>query len=315
MAKIFFSYSHDDEAYRDQLEKHLAMLRHQGLIESWHDRRITAGSQLDAAIDAQLESADIVLLLVSSSFLASDYCYSIEMKRAMQRHASGDAVVVPVIVRPCDWHAAPFGGLLAAPKDGKAITQWPNFDEAYADVARQIRLLVESRAGALPRPSPVPAGRIDASRIDSLPRSSNLRLKKEFTDRDRDAFLHDTFEYLARFFEGSLRELNARQPGIESRFRRIDGDHFTATIFRNGKKVSECAIALGGLGSRDGAITYSHDASVRGNSFNEMLSIDADDQALHLKPLGMAMRSERDAKLSPEGAAEFFWSLLIAPLQ
>ena len=256
-----------------------------------------------------------MLQLVSSSFLASEYCYSIEMKPAMDRHVSGNAVVVPVIVRPCDWRAAPFGELLAVPKDGKAVTQWPNLDEAYADVARQIRSLVQLRDGRAPPRSPVPASVSDVSQVTSLPRSSNLRLRKEFTERDRDAFLLETFEYLARFFEGSLQELNARQPGIESRCRRIDADRFAATIFRNGKKVAEYAIALGGIGSRDGAVTYSHDASVRGNSFNEMLSIDADDQALFLKPLGMAMRGERDAKLSGEGAAEFSWGLLIAPLQ
>lgn len=180
------------------------MLRHQGLIESLHDRRITAGSRLDAVIDAQLESADIVLQLVSSSFLASEYCYSIEMKRAMDRHVSGNAVVVPVIVRPCDWRAAPFGELLAVPKDGKAVTQWPNLDEAYADVARQIRSLVQLRDGRAPPRSPVPASVSDVSQVTSLPRSSNLRLRKEFTERDRDAFLLETFEYLARFFEGSL---------------------------------------------------------------------------------------------------------------
>jgi hypothetical protein len=315
MAKIFFSYSHDDEPYRDQLEKHLAMLHHQGLIESWHDRRITVGSKLDAVIDTQLEAADIILLLVSASFLASDYCYSIEMTRAMERHASGHAVVVPVIVRPCDWRAAPFGGLMAAPRDGKAITQWPNYDEAYSDIAQRIRALVESRAGQLLRPLPPRAVPRVASPVASQPRSSNLRLRKEYSDCARDAFLHETFEYLARFFEGSLQELNARQPEVDSRFRRIDANEFTATIFRDGRKAGECAIALGGLGSRDGAITYSHDTSARGTSFNEMLSVDADDQTLFLKPLGMAMRSDRDTKLSAEGAAEFFWSLLIAPLQ
>src|SRR6185503_16598921 len=98
MAKVFFSYSHDDEQYRDQLEKHLALLKREGLVESWHDRRIRAGSPLAQEIDQQLERADVVLLLVSASFLASDYCYSIEMQRAMERHAAGEATVIPVIV-------------------------------------------------------------------------------------------------------------------------------------------------------------------------------------------------------------------------
>ncbi len=89
MAKVFFSYSHDDEAYRDQLEKHLALLRHEGLIESWHDRRILAGADLNQVIDDQLNQADVILLLVSASFLSSRYCYSIEMARALERQSRG----------------------------------------------------------------------------------------------------------------------------------------------------------------------------------------------------------------------------------
>ncbi|MQT85808.1 TIR domain-containing protein [Pseudomonas sp. FSL R10-2964] len=103
MAKVFFSYSHDDEALRNQLEKHLASLKHEGLVDSWHDRRLVAGEMVDNAIDAQIDAADIVLLLVSASFLSSHYCYSVEMQRALARHARKDCRVVPVILRACDW--------------------------------------------------------------------------------------------------------------------------------------------------------------------------------------------------------------------
>jgi hypothetical protein len=156
MAKVFFSYSHDDESYRDQLEKHLSPLKRQGLIDSWHDRRILAGTDIDNAISTQLEEADVILLLVSASFIDSNYCYSQEMMRALERHAEGKATVIPVIVRPCDWHQSPFGKLLAAPKDGKAVTLWANLDEAYTDIARQVRAVVENRGTvkpAIPHPS------------------------------------------------------------------------------------------------------------------------------------------------------------------
>ena len=99
MAALFFSYSHRDEGLRDQLEIHLAMLKRQGFIETWHDRRITAGEPLDQSISANLEHADIVLLLVSPDFLASDYCYDREMTRALERHISGSCTVIPVIFR------------------------------------------------------------------------------------------------------------------------------------------------------------------------------------------------------------------------
>jgi len=84
VASVFFSYSHADENLRDQLEKHLSVLKHQGVIGTWHDRRIPAGRTLSKEIDAHLESADILLLLVSSDFLASEYCYDIEMKLTNQ---------------------------------------------------------------------------------------------------------------------------------------------------------------------------------------------------------------------------------------
>ena len=91
MASLFFSYSHADEALRDQLEKHLSALKHQGKIETWHDRRILAGQTFSSEIDSHLESADIILLLVSPDFLASDYCYEVEMRHALERHQRGEA--------------------------------------------------------------------------------------------------------------------------------------------------------------------------------------------------------------------------------
>jgi len=102
MVRLFFSYSHVDEALRDRLETSLAMLRNEGLIESWHDRRIVAGDEIDAAIDEELEKAEIILLLVSPNFLASRYCYGIEVKRAMDRHKAGSARVIPLILRPAN---------------------------------------------------------------------------------------------------------------------------------------------------------------------------------------------------------------------
>ncbi len=99
--KIFFSYSHKDEAFRDKLDVQLSTLKYEGLIETWHDRCITAGSPLDQRINARLEEADIILLLVSPDFLASQYCYGLEVTRALKRSESGNVRVIPVILRPC----------------------------------------------------------------------------------------------------------------------------------------------------------------------------------------------------------------------
>lgn len=141
--QIFYSYSHKDESLRKRLENHLAILQRQGLITGWHDRMIGAGREWKGEIDVALESAQVILLLISPSFVASDYCYDVEMKRALERHEMGQAKVIPVILRPVDWHAAPFGKLQALPRDAKAVTSWRVQDEAFKNVAEGIRGAVE----------------------------------------------------------------------------------------------------------------------------------------------------------------------------
>jgi hypothetical protein len=150
MASVFFSYSHADEALRDQLEKQLSLLKRQGIVEVWHDRRIGAGQDFGLEIDRHVETDDIILLLVSSDFLDSDYCYDKEMIRAMERHDAGEATVIPVILRACDWHGTPFGKLNASPPDGRPVTQYPDRDQALLEVAKAVR----SAAGRIASPSP-----------------------------------------------------------------------------------------------------------------------------------------------------------------
>lgn len=137
--EVFFSYSHRDEELRDELALHLSMLKRQGVIRAWHDREISAGSEWAGEIDQKLDSANIILLLISANFLASDYCYDIEMQRAMERHEAGAARVIPIILKPVDWSGAPFSKLQALPKNAKPITTWDNRDEAFLNVAQGIR--------------------------------------------------------------------------------------------------------------------------------------------------------------------------------
>ncbi|WP_438030273.1 TIR domain-containing protein [Sorangium sp. So ce233] len=141
---LFFSYSHKDEALRDELEIHLALLKRKGLLQSWHDRRIGAGDAWAGQIDRNLDEAEVILLLVSADFLASDYCFDKEMKRALARHDAGQAHVIPVVLRKTDWHSAPFARLQALPKDARPITLWQDRDEAWTDVALGIRRAIEA---------------------------------------------------------------------------------------------------------------------------------------------------------------------------
>ncbi len=138
---VFFSYAHEDEKLCKRLETHLTLLKRQGIISTWNDRNISAGREWKREVDAHLNTAQIILLLVSPDFAASDYCYSVEMKRAMERHERGEAHVIPIIIRPvADWQEAPFGKLKALPTNGKPVTDryWHTQDEAFSHVVQEI---------------------------------------------------------------------------------------------------------------------------------------------------------------------------------
>lgn len=317
MASVFFSYTHVDESLRDQLEIHLSLMKREGLITAWHDRRIVAGSDLDDSIDEQLERADIILLLVSANFIASEYCFATEMKRAMERHKAGEARVIPVILRACDWHSAPFGKLNAVPTDGRPVTSWPNQDEAFADIAKSIRAAVGATASSSARASvAAPAREAVPAASAQVPRSSNMRVKHQFSDLDRDTFVSETFDFIARFFEGSLQELEKRHAQFRGRFTRIDARRFTASIYKDGRSISQCSVTHGGAfgGNSNREITYSSQISTHNNSFNEALTIAEDSQTLYLKPM-MNMAGGVSEKLSDTGAAEYLWSMLMEPVQ
>lgn len=146
--EVFFSYSHKDERMRDKLEKHLSVLRRENIISGWHDRKIMPGAEWKDQIDEHIETAHIILLLISAEFINSDYCYDVELRRAIARHDAGRARVIPIILRPCDWLKTPFGKLQALPRDGKPVSDFPTQDHAFNEVARGIRRVVEEMSKA-----------------------------------------------------------------------------------------------------------------------------------------------------------------------
>ncbi|CAN5676982.1 hypothetical protein BH23CYA1_BH23CYA1_15520 [soil metagenome] len=144
---VFFSYSHKDETLRDELAKHLEILKWNDVIADWHDRRILPGDEWDKQIKGNLNSAQIILLLVSSDFIASHYCRETEIRRAMERHEAGEARVIPVILRKCLWHVTPFGKLQALPKNGTPVMDvgtWPTWDDAFCNIAEGIQKAANS---------------------------------------------------------------------------------------------------------------------------------------------------------------------------
>jgi TIR domain len=144
--EVFISYSHQDETLKDELYIHLANLTRQHKIKPWQDRAIEAGTEWDAEIKVHLESAGIILLLITPRFIASEYCFDQEMQRAIARHDAGTARVIPIIVKPCDWQDTPFSKLQVLPKDAKPVVSWDDPDEALLDVVKGIRRAVESLA-------------------------------------------------------------------------------------------------------------------------------------------------------------------------
>jgi len=137
--KVFISYSHKDESHREDFGEHLSMMKRNNIIDYWHDRKITPGDDWKNKIDENLESADIIIFLVSSSFLASDYCYDVEVKRAIERQKEGSARIISIIVRACDWKECEFSQFQAVPKDALPITMWSDKDTAWLDAVKGIK--------------------------------------------------------------------------------------------------------------------------------------------------------------------------------
>jgi hypothetical protein len=174
MVTAFISYAHRDEAYRNELEIHLAMLKREGLISVWHDRRIVAGSPIEPTIDEQLSNAALVLLLVSPYFLASDYCYDREMTQAVEKHQLGKARVVPIILNPCEWQRAPFGRLRASPPDGRPVTKFPNVHDAYQAIVVDIRAAIDE-LGVKPETATMSASSVSAQAHPNAPSNSQCK--------------------------------------------------------------------------------------------------------------------------------------------
>jgi len=140
---VFISYAHADRELRDELARHLSGLRNRGIINDWFDGDIIEGTEWEAQLTERLNTAQIILLLISADFIASKFCYDIEMKRALERHDANQARVIPIILRPTDWKGTPFAKLQARPTDGKPVVLWRTHDEAFLDVVKGIKRAIK----------------------------------------------------------------------------------------------------------------------------------------------------------------------------
>ncbi len=155
--RVFVGYSHVDETFLERLFPHLKLLERRRMIKIWCDRMIQPGAEWRSSVRAELERAEIVLLLVSPDFLASDHMWDLELPLAWERMKAGKARVIPVILRPADWQRSQLGSVQALPKDGMPITTWRDEDLAWKNVAngiehvvRQMRGEIRARTGHVP---------------------------------------------------------------------------------------------------------------------------------------------------------------------
>lgn len=206
--KIFYSYSHKDKRLRDKLETYLSALQQEGVIQEWHDGCIKAGQEWEPLIYQQLAAADLVLLLISPDFLQSEFCYRIEMEEALKRHKMSQVCVIPILLRPTDWEKSPFSKLQCLPADGKPVTRWHPQDEAFLDIVRGVRKIIEEW-----RPEP---SRTTPSQTASHMRKKSHLAKTLHTSSNVSSFMQEVvcynqgeyvqYQFLAGEFHKALRK-------------------------------------------------------------------------------------------------------------
>ena len=270
--KVFISYSHKDAVALDRLHTHLAVFRRDGRIDDWVDRDILAGGEIDAEIAERLESSGLFLLLVSPDFLASDYCVGREMQRALERHRSGDARVVPIIAEPSDWKSTSLRELKALPRDGKPISEWTNENNAYLDVVQELRRILDAEETSR-TVEPEEAGvQLGSARSGAR----RYRVRRDFDDLDRSDFREEAFGAIRGYFESAVDEIDTVE-GLRARFVSISPASFTCTLVNRARRRGTAHITVharsGDIGLGD--ISYSFTENAPPNTANGMFSIES----------------------------------------
>lgn len=304
--RAFISYSHHDKDALGRLHVHLRNLTRDGSIATWYDRDILAGSNIDANIDQELETADLFLLLISPDFIASDYCVEREMTRALQRHDAGDARVVPVILEECDWRAMKqLKKLKAIPTDGKAISTWANPNTAYLNVVQELRRIIAS--DETPKVETTSIDAVAAPRIET-PR---YRAKREFDQIDYGEFRDRAFSTVKEYFRRAVDEINLID-GLRGRFINHGSTTFGASVVNSGirNSISHITVHSGGsnLGLYD--ISYTFQENAASNSANGGFNISSDDYELFLTG-AVSTFAPTSQRVTPEHAAEALWNEFI----
>ena len=315
MAKVFLSYAHADEAFKNELVKHLAPLRRRGAISVWHDRRLVPGAPLDATISAELEAADLVLMLISVDFVDSDYCWDKEMTRALERHEAGEARAISILCRPCRFKDLPFARFVMTPTDAKPISTWTDRDAAWVDVVAAIERAIET--GPVRRKAPVLTAAVlghEVTEPDAVaPRIEHRpALPRVVTDLELDRFFESCRRDIPVFFRKELDMLEMRDPAWKGVFEPIDATQFAARVYLNGQEIAACHIFSNSPHMRR-TIFYSQNFQPGQNGWNEYLSVKSDDGGPFLEPVGIPIgfRPQFSKRMEPFDAARYLFDMLM----
>lgn len=302
-AVAFISYSHADDAALGRLHKHLAMLRRDDMLSAWTDHEILAGSRLDAAITKALEGSSLFLALVSPDYLDSSYCYEKEFTRAMELEKAGKLRIVPIIVQPCEWKNSPLSSFLVVPKDGKAVSEWTNENNAYLDVVTSIRKILEGADPTL-KPSPARGQQAAAS-------GRKVRVKRDFDSIQKAEFVDSAFAAMRAYFAESCQELNSIGDGnLKAKFESMGDNAFTCTVVNRAKRSGgEAHITVRNAKQQRhfGDISYVHERHAAGNSSNGSVRVEADEYELYLT-MDNFFGGDREQRYTGKQAAESLWS-------
>lgn len=307
--KAFISYSHKDQNYLERLKIHLAQMRREGLISDWTDQEIHVGSSLDDVIGTALSSSELFLALLSPDYIASNYCYNKEFKEAQKMQDEGKLIIVPVIIEPCEWQKTPFGNLKAIPKDGKAVSDWTNPNNAFLNVIDELRRLTTFSK------SSVDVEHISPATVEKLAR--NYKVKKNFSEVDNYNFKERSYEEIKNYFQSSISELDSVE-NLQARLTNEGKGFFTALISnRANNHNSYLTIQIGNDGQRHfGDLSYSFSEQVMTNSvqMDKVYKIENDDyeQFWRKSSQGFGFSNQPSDRLTALQVAEEIWDDFIS---
>lgn len=307
--KAFISYSHKDSNYLERLKVHLAQMKRDGLITEWTDEEIHAGGSLNNTISDALNSSELFLALLSPDYIASNYCYNKEFETAQRMQEEGQIIIVPIIVEPCDWQRTPFGNLKALPKDGKAVSEWTNPNNAFLNVIDELRRLTTFTR------SSSSVQNFQSATPDKLAR--NYKVKKYFSEVDIFNFKESSYEEIRDYFNSSISELDAVE-NLQARVTNVEKGFFTCLISnRANNQNSFLTVRIGSEGQRHfGDLSYSFSDQVVTNTIqmDKVYKIENDDfeQFWTKNSQGFPFNNQSSVRFTARQVAEEIWDDFIS---